>query len=77
MVMDPSPAFGELLRRYRLVAELTQEELAERAGLSARVISEIERSGPHVPRRDTVARLAEALGFSGADRDAFVAVAAT
>ena len=28
--------FGGLLRRYRLAAGLTQEELAERSGLSAR-----------------------------------------
>jgi transcriptional regulator with XRE-family HTH domain len=73
MVMEPSPAFGDLLRRYRSMAELTQEDLAERAGLSARVISEIERGGPHVPRRDTVALLAEALGLSAAKRQSFVA----
>jgi transcriptional regulator with XRE-family HTH domain len=36
-------SFGNLLRRYRSAAGLTQEELAERAGLSARAVSDIER----------------------------------
>ena len=35
--------FGDLLRRYRTAAGLTQEELAERAGLSTRGISDLER----------------------------------
>jgi transcriptional regulator with XRE-family HTH domain len=38
-------SFGELLRDHRRAAGLTQEELAERAGLSARSISELERGG--------------------------------
>lgn len=36
-------SFGELLRRYREVADLTQEALAERAHLSVRGISDLER----------------------------------
>jgi transcriptional regulator with XRE-family HTH domain len=35
--------FGELLRRYRTAARLTQEELAEQAGLSVRGIQDLER----------------------------------
>jgi transcriptional regulator with XRE-family HTH domain len=34
---------GRLLRRHREQARLTQEELADRAGVSARTISDIER----------------------------------
>jgi non-specific serine/threonine protein kinase len=34
--------FGDLLRHYRLAAGLTQEELAERAGLSSRGVSDLE-----------------------------------
>lgn len=60
--------FGELLRRHRRVAELTQEELAERAGVSPRSISELERGGSHVPRRETVALLARALALSADER---------
>lgn len=56
--------FGDLLRNHRRLAELTQEELAERAGLSTRSISALERGGPHVPRRATIALLARALGLS-------------
>jgi transcriptional regulator with XRE-family HTH domain len=53
--------FGDRLRDHRRAAGLTQEELAERAGVSPRSISELERGGPHVPRRDTVALLLRAL----------------
>ena len=35
--------FGNLLRRYRVAAGLTQEELAERAGVSTRGISDLEQ----------------------------------
>ena len=38
------PPFGELLRRYRRAARLTQEELAGRAGLSASTVSTLERA---------------------------------
>ena len=42
------PSFGELLRQRRLAAGLTQEALAERAGVSAKAISDLERDpGPH------------------------------
>jgi len=66
--------FGDLLREYRRAAELTQEELAERVGVSPRSISEMERGGAHVPRRDTVALLATALGLSGPQREALEAL---
>lgn len=63
--------FGALLKRYRDVAGLTQEELAERAGLSVEAISGIERGLVHVPRKDTVARLADALGLTETERESF------
>ncbi|MBA2452515.1 MAG: helix-turn-helix transcriptional regulator, partial [Chloroflexia bacterium] len=49
--------FGDLLRHARRDAELTQEELAERAGVSARTISDLERGVIRAPRRDTLAML--------------------
>jgi predicted ATPase/DNA-binding XRE family transcriptional regulator len=70
-VNDASATFGEMLRDYRRAAELTQEELAERAGVSPRSISELERGGAHTPRRDTVAMLARALGLRGKNLEAF------
>ena len=39
-------SFGDLLRGYRVAAGVTQEELAERAGLSVRAISDLERIQP-------------------------------
>jgi transcriptional regulator with XRE-family HTH domain/tetratricopeptide (TPR) repeat protein len=62
---------GELLRRYRLAAGLSQAELAERAGLSRRGISDIERGDIQAPHRDTLARLADALELASAERSAF------
>ena len=55
MAAGDSLAFGSLLRRYREAASLTQEALAERARLSARAISDLERGVKHTPRHDTVA----------------------
>jgi predicted ATPase/uncharacterized protein HemY/DNA-binding XRE family transcriptional regulator len=66
--------FGDLLKRLRLEADLTQEELAERASVSARLISDLEREALHRPRRDTVQLLADALCLRGAARETFVAL---
>src|SRR5215831_2956677 len=56
--------FGELLRRYRIAAGLTQEELAARAQLSARAIGALETGERRVPHNETVARLMEALDLT-------------
>ena len=64
-----------LIRRRRLAASLTQEELAEKAGISLRTISDIERGLRRFVYRDTAERLAEALQVATAERDAFVAIA--
>src|SRR5258708_4612126 len=68
---DSAASFGVLLREHRRAAGLTQEQLAERAGVSPRSISELERGGRHIPRRDTVALLVGALGLPAQDRRAF------
>ncbi len=64
----PSPSFAQLLRRFRRAVGLTQEELAERANLSARAVSDLERDDDRVPRRDTLELLADALQLSTEDR---------
>jgi predicted ATPase/transcriptional regulator with XRE-family HTH domain len=67
--------FGDVLRRHRLAAGLSQEELAERAGLSRRGISDLERGARTHPHRQTVTVLAEALGLAGQQGRAFLAAA--
>jgi predicted ATPase/DNA-binding XRE family transcriptional regulator len=64
-------ALGELLKRYRIAAGLTQEELAERAGVSARSISDLERGLQRTPYPSTVRRLAEALQLGAEERTIF------
>ncbi|HET6319371.1 MAG TPA: AAA family ATPase, partial [Chloroflexota bacterium] len=59
--MDEDRSFAVLLRRHRAAARLTQEELAERAGLSVRAITDLERGVRRFPYPDTVERLARAL----------------
>lgn len=67
--------FGALLKRYRLAAGLTQEGLAERAGLSAKAMSDLERDPTRTPRLGTVGLLADALGLTGELRAALLAAA--
>ena len=67
--------FGSLVLRSRHAAWLTQEELAERSGLSPRTIQAIERGQVSRPHRESVRLLADALGLHGADRDRFEAAA--
>lgn len=62
-------AFGDLLRRYRQTARLSQSDLAERAGLSVQTIGTLERGTRTHPRRETLLLLAEALGLSEGERE--------
>ncbi len=72
----PHPgAFGELLKRRRQLAELTQEALAARAGLSVRGISDLERGARLAPRVETIHLLCDALRLTPDDRAALVAAA--
>src|SRR4051812_42991734 len=62
-----APEFAQVLARHRAAASLTQEQLADRAGLSVRGLRYLER-GERVPYPDTVSRLAEALRLSAEER---------
>jgi transcriptional regulator with XRE-family HTH domain len=55
------------LRRHRNASGLTQEQVAERAGVSVRTISDLERGIHPTARRSTLERLTRALGLSPAD----------
>ena len=61
-------SFGLLLREYRQARGLTQEDLAARARMSARAVSDLERGLARTPRRDSVRLLADALDLGAADR---------
>src|ERR1700729_598609 len=61
-------AFGKLLRRHRLEGGLSQEALAERAGLSADAVGMLERGVRRMPYEHTLERLANALGLGKQDR---------
>jgi tetratricopeptide (TPR) repeat protein/transcriptional regulator with XRE-family HTH domain len=74
-VAEPPVTFAALLRKLRTEARLTQEELAEAAGLSPRSVSDLERGIASTPRRETVRLLADALHLPGPGRADFEAVA--
>jgi predicted ATPase/DNA-binding XRE family transcriptional regulator len=67
--------FGGLLLRHRVAAALSQEALAERAGLSVRAVSDLERGTKARPHLETVRLLAEALGLPPSERAALAAAA--
>ena len=68
-------SFGALLRQHRLDAGLTQEALAERAGLSVRTVQHLER-GLGQPYRETSRRLADVLALTAEPRTQFERAAA-
>jgi predicted ATPase/transcriptional regulator with XRE-family HTH domain len=65
-----TPAFGELLRRYRLAAGFSQEQLAERARVSRDAVGTLERGARRAPQRQTLALLAEALALNADEQAA-------
>jgi predicted ATPase/DNA-binding XRE family transcriptional regulator len=68
--MTPSsqPRFGDVLRRLRLEADLSQETLAERARVSKQAVSALERGARQAPQAQTLALLVNALGLDAAQR---------
>jgi tetratricopeptide (TPR) repeat protein/transcriptional regulator with XRE-family HTH domain len=72
---QPAQGFADLLRQLRVQAQLTQEELAEAAGLSPRSVSDLERGIHRTARKDTAVLLAGVLGLAEPVRGVFVAAA--
>jgi predicted ATPase/transcriptional regulator with XRE-family HTH domain len=64
-----------MLRAFRLAAGLSQEALAERTGLSARGISDLERGIHQAPYQQTLAQLLDGLGLDEEQRAALTAAA--
>ena len=72
---EEATSFGSRLRRLREAAGLSQEELASKAGLSARAISVLERGERKRPYPHTVRSIADALALTEEERVAlFTAV---
>jgi tetratricopeptide (TPR) repeat protein len=74
--VSTAPAgFGVTLRVSRVAAGLSQEELAQRSGLSVGAIRNLERGRTRWPYRDTLHRLADGLALADHARTAFLAAA--
>jgi predicted ATPase/transcriptional regulator with XRE-family HTH domain/Flp pilus assembly protein TadD len=65
-------AFGDRLRSLRERAGLTQEELANRAGLTPNAVSALERGTRTRPYPHTVRSLADAMKLSESERAVFI-----
>ena len=74
--MDPDEgqSFGALLRSYRVAAHLTQQRLAEQAGIGPRTLRALEH-GTHQPLKGTVERLVGALNMQADSRTTLLAAA--
>lgn len=75
MVHDASPTLASLIRRHRLTAGLSQEDLSERSGLSVRTISDLERGLHLTPHPETTRMVADGLELSGPERAILIAAA--
>ena len=75
MDADTELSFGDLLRRYRDSAKLTQEDLAARTGLTPQAIGLLERGKRRRPHSYTVGKLAEGLELTGSERARFESAA--
>ncbi len=75
MAEQAALSFAGLLRLLRDDAGLTQEGLAEAAGLSPRSVSDLERGVNLTARKDTARLLGGALGLTGPQRALFEAAA--
>src|ERR1700733_4655974 len=64
MTEQPSLSFAGLVRQLRGEAKLTQEELAQAAGLSPRAVSDLGRGINRTARKNTAVQLAAALGLA-------------
>jgi predicted ATPase/transcriptional regulator with XRE-family HTH domain len=67
-------AFGQRVRQHRKELDLTQEDFAQRVGISTETVSKIER-GERRPSKHVAERMAQVLELAAADRAAFVRAA--
>lgn len=72
-MVDPS-SFGRMLKAYRKMRGLTQEQLAEKVHYSVETIKKVE-ADKHRPSEELVERLANSLGLGMEERTAFLEAA--
>lgn len=72
--MEDISSFGYWVRRRRRVVDLTQQQLANRAGYAVTTIRKIE-AGLRRPSREMAERLAECLEVPPEERQAFIEAA--
>jgi UTP-glucose-1-phosphate uridylyltransferase/transcriptional regulator with XRE-family HTH domain len=70
MKKNPGSQFGQLMRQFREAADISQRALAQKVGLDVSYINRLE-SGERRPRRQTLLKLASALGIKGRQLDAW------
>jgi DNA-binding XRE family transcriptional regulator len=75
LVMDQRHALGDLLKRLRGQAGLSQEELASAVGVNVHTIGDLERFRTIYPRGRTAYRIADALGLTGTERENWLSLA--
>jgi predicted ATPase/DNA-binding XRE family transcriptional regulator len=75
MASTTGTSFADLLKFLRQRARLTQRQLAERAGVSERGVSDLERGAIRRPYAETATLLADALELAGDQRVQFLQAA--
>ncbi|MEA5366317.1 tetratricopeptide repeat protein [Amycolatopsis sp., V23-08] len=75
--MQPGQTLSEMVAGLRSSRGLSQEQLAERSGISVRAIGEIERGATRRPHRETLRALAGALNLTPDEQEAFARSART
>src|SRR5215210_49676 len=66
--------FGQRVRQHRKELDMTQEDFAQRVGISTETVSKIER-GERRPSKHVAERMAQVLELAVEDRAAFVRAA--
>ena len=67
--------FGEIVRGHRRRLGLSQQDVADKSGVTVRGLRKIESGRIATPRPATVRLLADAFGLIGAERDGFCTAA--
>lgn len=67
MIPEPDESLGQLIKRHRGAAGLSQRDLARKAGVSIGVVRDLEQGITSSPRAKSMTRMAGILGLTGHD----------